>query len=62
MPNDDTKLADEIAAVIMSDVRVRFQRDASLTQREVQNAIIESARTLGRDLRSSLSRTPATRT
>jgi hypothetical protein len=51
MPKEETKLADEIAAVIISDIRVRFKGNEALTNRELREAILESARTLISDPR-----------
>jgi hypothetical protein len=46
MSSNETKLADEIAAVIISDVRVRLKGNGTLTNRELREAILESARPL----------------
>jgi hypothetical protein len=46
MPKEETKFAEEVAAVIISDVRVRLKENEALTNRELREAILESARTL----------------
>jgi hypothetical protein len=51
MSSNKTKLADEIAAVIISDIRVRLKGNEALTNRELREAILASARTLISDPR-----------
>jgi hypothetical protein len=51
MSSNEAKLADEVSAVILSDLRIKFQGKGAPTQREVREAILESARTLISDPR-----------
>ena len=62
MRNDETKLADEIAAVVASDITTRFQGEVP-PQRELREAVLESLATLISEPRFVVERaTPATQT